>query len=126
MLTISIPILAWICFIIVGVLLSIFIGIKINKIGVLKVDTIEDLNNFASIVDPDATIKISGTHLKTLSQGVIQIMDDIKRCHHILSELGVPMLDQREDALIGVEIRLAHMLNKINKGSSNEWKENNS
>lgn len=124
MLTISIPLLAWVCFILCGILLSIAIGIKINKKGILKIDTLEDLNNFASIVDPDATLKISGAQFKAISQGVIQIKDDIRRCHGILNDLGVPLLDQKEDALVGIEVRLKYML--YESGDSNGKRKNNS
>lgn len=108
--TTSIPLLTWICFLSVGILISIALGIKISKKDILKVSTIEDLNNFASRVDPGDTLKISGAQLKAFSQGLTQIKNDIKRCHDILNDLGVPMLDQREDALIGIEVRLNHML----------------
>jgi len=77
--------------------------------AIFHINSIEDLITISSKLCDNEVLTVTGTQIKQFTSAIVDLREDIRQCHRLLTELGLPTLDQNLDSMIGVVERLKYL-----------------
>jgi hypothetical protein len=77
--------------------------------AIFQINSIEELISICSILDDNEMLTITGAQTKQFALEIVGLREDVRECHKLLTESGIPTLDQNLDSMVGVVERLKHL-----------------
>jgi hypothetical protein len=80
--------------------------------AIFQINSIEELVDICSTLGDNEVLTVTGAQTKQFALSIVGLRDDVRECHRLLTESGIPTLDQNLDSMVGIVVRLKYLLDK--------------